>query len=189
MCVVGIDQSVRGSGVAIIALDGSLIHLSRISPPTSLRDVQRLQFIRDELIRILDEHPNIQLGCLEGYSYNSTNKKFLLGEVGSIVKLALADKQIKLYEVAPLAVKKFVTGRGGSSADKIVMRVGIYAKWGIDIDQDDKADAYALAQIARSLILKNSNNRAELEVLKKLCSIPLKKSKRRSRLSALSNSL
>jgi Holliday junction resolvasome RuvABC endonuclease subunit len=141
------------------------------------------------LVKLLDAHPDIKAGCLEGYSYNSTSKKFLLGEVGAVVKLTVSDKNIPLYEVAPLALKKFVTGRGSGSADKAVMRSSIYARWGVDIDQDDQADAYALAQVARSLILQNSNNRAELEVLKKLSSPLLKKPKRRGRLSALVNAL
>ena len=187
MLVIGIDQAVRGTGVCVLDTDGTVQYLGRVSPPATLRGAARLQYIRDSLTQVVSRYPEIQLAVMEGYSYNSTNKKFLLGEVGAVVKLVISDKNITLLEVAPKQLKKFVTNTG--SADKEAVKRGIYAKWQLSIDQDDEADACGLAQVARSIILNNSNNRAELEVLKKLSEKELKKPKRRGRLTPLINSL
>lgn len=187
MFVAGIDQSVNGTGVCILDDKGDVQHLERIVPPPSSKDAHRLQYIRNALLAILAKYPAVGLAAMEGYSYNSTNKKFLLGEVGAVVKLVIIDKNITLMEVAPKQLKKFVTGSG--SADKNAVSTSIFFKWHVDIQQNDLADAYGLAQVALTSLTQNTNNRAELEVLKNLSNKQLKKSKKRSRVSTFSNAI
>ena len=110
-------------------------------------------------------HPNaIVLAALEGYSIGSQNRPFDLGEVGGVIRLCLTLNHVQYLVVAPKALKKFVTGKG-DSADKEAMRRATKKKWSVDIDQNDECDAYGLAKVAQAYDLRDTTNRAELEVL------------------------
>ncbi len=187
MLTLGVDQSAQNSGICILDDKGNIVALQRITPPSGLTDSERLQYIRDGLQAVVVKHPGISLGAMEGYSYGSINKKYVLGEIGGTVKLVLADNHIPLMEVAPKQLKKFATGHG--SADKDQVQISIKAKWGEDITQNDESDAYVLARIAYTSLQQNSSHRSELEVLKKIASKPLRKSKGKRRLSGLSGSI
>jgi len=185
--VLGIDQSATSTGICILSSTAELVHLSRICPPKELRDTKRLVFIRDELTRIISEHSNIQLGVMEGYSYGSTNKKFVLGEVGAVVKLVVADADIPLYGASPKQLKKFVTGKGSADKDEVIN--AIRNRWKIEIPQNDMADAYGLCRIALELNNRTSMVRSELEVIKKITNKELHKRTTRSKLSVFSDAL
>ena len=53
-------------------------------------------------------------------------------------------------EVAPTSLKKFVTGKGNAKKD--LMLLSVYKRWGFDTTNDNKADAYGLAQFGRALL-------------------------------------
>jgi Holliday junction resolvasome RuvABC endonuclease subunit len=108
--VMGIDQSVQHTGISILNEARESVYLGLIEPPSASRDVERLAFIRDELNNIISPY-DILVNVMEGYSYNSVNKKFLLGEVGCIVKLATHDKGAQLHIAAPTQLKKFACHR------------------------------------------------------------------------------
>lgn len=86
--------------------------------------------------------------CLEAPSLNSTNLIFDLGEVSGIVKL-FANKELGLEArpIEPLVVKKFITGNAHS--DKNAVMQALEKFWSVKTTDDDAADAFALAQIAR----------------------------------------
>lgn len=187
MLTLGVDQSATNSGVCILDDTGTVVYLQRITPPANVRGTPRLQYIRDALQRVITEHPGIVLASMEGYSHNSINRKFLLGEIGCAVKLVLADSNIPLLEIAPKQLKKFASGSG--SADKEQVQLSIKAKWGEGITQDDESDAYVLARIAYTSLQQNSSNRSELEIIKKVTSKPLSKRRGKRRLPGLRNSI
>jgi len=162
--VVGVDQSPNHSGVCVLSTMGDIHFLGLIEPGKRKED-ERLAYIRDSLVQILGTM-RYATGVLEGYSYSSLNKKFLLGEVGAVVKLALHDVCDASYVVAPKQLKRFVTGRGG--ADKAKVMQCIEKQWNIAIDDDNLADAYGLARIAYELAAPGSVIRHQLDVVNKL---------------------
>lgn len=182
MLALGIDQSVKNSGVCILDDTGKVVLLQRVTPPKTLRNEQRLKYIYDSLQVIVDKHPGITVACMEGYSYGSLNKPFLLGEVGAAVKLIVANNNIKLLEAAPKQLKRFATGHG--SADKDQVQISIKSKWGEDILQNDESDAYVLARITYTSLHKNSVDRSELEIIKKITSKGLHKPKPKRRFTS-----
>lgn len=161
---LGIDQSLRSSGVVVIDSSSDLIWREAVTPK-KLAGAPRLAFIRDALHRVIGRD-SPRFAALEGYSMESVNRSFDLGELGGLVRLVLHDAGIPFVVVAPKSLKQFVSGDG--SATKELMRQAVLKKWGMDFDQDDECDAYGLAQVARSLHLNTGTTRAELEVLKKL---------------------
>lgn len=176
-CVAGIDQSVNHTGVCILDQYGQQLCL-RLIEPKKLKEQYRLAFVRDTLTEILSAYA-IKVVVMEGYSYDSVNKKFLLGEIGSVIKLAVHDIGADLQIAAPKQLKKFVTGSG--SADKQMVMHSINALWGIDIDNDNLADAYGLAQIAREIMWPSSTKRYQLDVVKMITNKALIKPRKRGR--------
>lgn len=167
MAYLGVDQSLRCSGVAVIGRNQELEYVGDIVPG-KLTGAPRLGCIRSALRDVLAANPEINYAAIEGYSYGSSvGRTFELGEVGSVVKLVLWDAGIPFIVVSPASLKQFVSGNG--SSDKEHMRMAVLSKWGLDFaDRDDQCDAYGLAQVARSVHTGIGKTRAELEVVKKL---------------------
>lgn len=185
--VLGIDQSATSTGVCLLKTSGELVHLSRICPTRGLKDTARLLFIRDSLTELLSQYSDITTGVMEGYSYGSANKKFVLGEVGAVVKIVAADADIDLKGAAPTQLKKFVTGHGSATKQEVIK--AIERRWKIAIPQDDMADAYGLARIALEIKNPTSLYRAELEIIKKITNKALHKKRVRSRISSFSDAV
>jgi len=174
--VAGIDQSARHTGVCVLDADGT-IQCLRLIEPKKLKDHLRLAFVRKELNGLLEPY-ELEVAVMEGYSYGSVNKKFLLGEIGSVTKLAIYDAGAALYIAAPTQLKKFVTGRGSADKDGVIK--SIRGLWGEEITDDNLADSYGLAQIAREIAWPSSTRRYQLDVVKNITKNILKKRKSRS---------
>lgn len=169
MYYLGIDQSLTSPGFVLVE-PGPNYPVRRMHLATkNLRGGERLEAIYCFLEQhfLTNYHP-IVLAAIEGYSIESQNRPFDLGEVGGIIRLCLTRWKIKYLVVSPLALKKFVTGKGNAAADKEAMRRAVNKKWGVDFDQNDECDAYGLARVAQSFDLRDTSVRAELEVLKSL---------------------
>jgi crossover junction endodeoxyribonuclease RuvC len=186
MFVMGIDQSKRHTGVCVLATDGTLASTSLIEPPKTLKADEHLLFIRERLTQILKNY-SPKIIVMEGYSFSSLNKKFDLGEVGAVVKLCAHDAQAQLYVCAPTLLKKFITGRGDASKDDI--RTHTLALYGIDIPDDNEADAHGLAQLALQIHESTTNKRFQLDVVRQVVGAALSKKSRRSTVRAPRHSL
>lgn len=162
---LGIDQSLRSTGVAVVSAGKESLLLGTVAPK-KLTGAPRLAYIRDGIQDAIRSNPGIKYAALEGYSIDSVNRPFDLGEVGGLVRLSLHDAGIPFIVVSPKQLKQFVTGTG--NAKKEDMRLAVLQKWHQDIDQDDACDAFGLAHVARAFHLHAGATRPELEVLKKL---------------------
>lgn len=165
---LGIDQSLRSTGLAVVTEQQEVIHVGAITPK-NLVGVPRLAFIRDEIERVIRREKIIHYAALEGYSMESVNRSFDLGELGGLVRLVLHDAGIPFLVVPPTTLKLFVSSNGAS--DKEAMCNAVFKKWKQKFDpeeENDECDAFGLAQVARAFHLNTGTTRAELEVIKKL---------------------
>jgi len=163
---LGIDQSLRSTGLVILPEAGNQALELRVIQPKKLSGAARLRYLRDGVRDIMIRYTSTQHACLEGYSLHSVNRSFDLGEVGGILRLCLYDMGLSFTVVPPTTLKKFASGRG--TADKEDMRRGVNQRWQVDIPQDDACDAYALAQLARAVKQNKPTTRIDAEVLKTL---------------------
>jgi crossover junction endodeoxyribonuclease RuvC len=93
---------------------------------------------------------DIRAVCLEGYARNAKMGREEAGELGAITKLQLLQQLHKIpCLVAPLQLKKFVTGK--TTAKKDDMKLHVYKRWGFETSDDNVADAYGLARLAQAL--------------------------------------
>lgn len=158
---LGVDQSLRSPGLAVVDGDGRPGVVKNLK--NTLKGAERLALVRDGIMSLVRTYQP-EFAALEGYSINSINRPFDLGEVGGIVRLTLYDAGIPFIVVTPTQLKKFVTGSG--AADKEKVQKWVREKWKIHLDQDDQADAFGLAQVARVYCTHQSKYRSELEVVK-----------------------
>lgn len=171
--VIGIDQSLRSTGVCLIKGNTILHHLIK---PKNLKGIKRLLYIQQELLKII-KTSSIGAICMEGYSYESLSHAHSLGEIGGIIKLLCANLKTPFYIVPPTLVKLFATGIGSATKENMM---SVY-----NLKQDDLADSQALAEIASFLYTKETPlKRHQLEVLKKVKANPenLQKYKKKIRI-------
>lgn len=137
---IGIDQSY--SGFAISALNDTG-HRTTVYK-SDKHGIERLRDIQAHMIEIIVNYTIIDV-AMEGYAFGSQMAN-MLGELGGMVKLTLLDFGIYPLIVPPTNLKKYVTGKG-NGVPKSQMLLHVYKKWGVDITDDNAADAYALARL------------------------------------------
>jgi crossover junction endodeoxyribonuclease RuvC len=162
---IGIDQSYGGFAITSIIADGR--YHTEVYEGQG-KGVDRLVDIQKFLGKYFEYSENVKNVAMEGYAYGS-QMAHMAGELGSLVKLELHhwfyDEPNARYPliVVPSQVKKYVTGKGmGVKKNQILMHT--YKKWGIEFDDDNAADSYALARIAAGM----ADLAYEKEILKKL---------------------
>lgn len=157
MLIIGIDLSLTGTGLACLE-DGILIKTqlvkSELEGKGLLDRMSRIKKILDEISAFINQYYDATksvetLFVTEGYSFASrAGMAFSLGELGGIIRYWMAttvecDKKCSVLEVPPTQLKKFITGKG--NADKNIVIKEIYKNYKVDIDNDNEADAFALA--------------------------------------------
>lgn len=162
MFYLGVDQSLTSTGVCVLEDNTHIPRYLTNIPTKKQRGGERLNTIFTEVLYAVKRWKPA-VAAIEGYSFDSVNRAFDLGEAAGVVKLALHHGAVPVLIVAPTQVKKFA---GNASADKEAMMQLVAAKWRQEIEQDDMADAYVLAQVARAYANPDQVNvRAELEVI------------------------
>jgi len=163
---IGIDQSY--SGFAITALDADDNYYTEVEKLEGDTDTERLYRARSFLLGFLDRHL-VEGIAMEGYAFGSQTAN-MAGELGGTVKLALFDRYrfdnpsaaFPLI-VPPTSLKKYATGKGaGVPKHQIILHS--YKKWGVEFNEDNAADSYVLARMARG----KHNLAYETEVIDKL---------------------
>lgn len=172
MTFLGADLSLTSSGIVTIGESGAVIENARFQPKS--RGVPRLQAIGEELAdRIVGN--GAEEVCIEApfaAGGPMLNAALMLAELHGAVKVALRNRGIKQpYYVAPMTLKKFTTGSG--KAEKGAVQLAIARKWGIEIQNNDLADGYALARMAGVIAGKIPAQGYELECVKTVLKSPL----------------
>ena len=160
---VGIDLSLRGTGLARLTEDGGYIGSKVIKP--KYRGYVRLAEIRDKIIVELPLSPRDCKICIEGYSYMSSNSAtFPMGELGGVVRLMLVERGYLAYLVPPSSLKKFVTSKGNAPKDLMILKT--YKKYGWEFSNNNECDAFGLAQMAWAMDHPKGLTKYEVEALK-----------------------
>ena len=147
---LGIDYSLTYTGVCLLNSKGETIYES-IKPKE--KGIERLFFIYSTVLRIAAKYPQVKHCVVEQYAYGkggaqqaNAGRTFSLGEGGGVLRLALLQKGITVYEASPGTGKKFATGNGNAPGKGVVIKE-IYKRWGEDVDNDNLADAFVMAKL------------------------------------------
>jgi Holliday junction resolvasome RuvABC endonuclease subunit len=115
--------------------------------------VERLHKARAFLLGFVSRYI-VEAIAIEGYAFGSQMAN-MAGELGGMIRLALYDNYRFVNDasafplvVPPTSLKKYITGKGRVDKNQILLNV--YKKWGVEFNNDNAADSYGLARIARN---------------------------------------
>lgn len=178
MSFLGVDQSLAATGLCLLSPDGDVVELITVDPG-DLVDGKRLVAIKNAVVSLCRRVDwKIAGAAMEGYSIGSINKPFLLGEVGGIIKLTLADNAIPYVVVPPVIVKMFATGTTGAKKERMEDAAKAL---GASPDNDNEADAYFLARVARAYHSRVEMTRREMDAIHALKNPPKRAAKKKPR--------
>ena len=154
--------------------EGQITTVATVDPKDA-RDGARLMLVKRAVASVASE---VSFAALEGYSYDSVGRVFELGEIGGVIKVLFHENNIEYVVVPPALLKKFATGNSSASKEDMVDAAKTHGCVPAD---DNQADAFFLARIARAYVQGGVTRRCELEVLQTLRNPSPKKSRRRVR--------
>ncbi len=133
--VAGIDPSVTGTGIA------TPDWMRTVGGDSKVGD-QRLERIFDAMLEVVALNPVlVMLEDLPTHAQGAGKT----GMAQGVVRLALVIGGIRYVLVTPAGLKKFATGSG--VATKPDMRMEAFKRTGVDIRDDNQADAWWLRQL------------------------------------------
>jgi Holliday junction resolvasome RuvABC endonuclease subunit len=158
----GIDPSLRRAGLA--TLQDTNVFADSLRVAEDCRGAERL----DKIGAWYEKHlKNVLHPCcvaMEGPSLGSTHREFDLGEASGVIKAVVWRRlQVEPVIVPPTVLKSFTTGN--PMADKGAMLHAVKTVWGFETDDDNAADALALAYFARALREVRLVRRCEAEAI------------------------
>lgn len=129
--VIGLDLSITATGIALA--DGQLL---TVGGPAAMGD-RRLVDIAARIDDAVQEHwPHlVVIEDLPTHAHGAG----ITGMVHGVARLTLLRRHIPYALVIPSTLKKYATGNGGAS--KSDMRMALYQRAGLDIRDDNQADA------------------------------------------------
>jgi len=168
---IGIDQSYSGFGITVLDVDDVLSYKTIVFKAEGLH-VDRLVWVQEKLTEILEYYyrynkPLSITVAMEGYAFGTT-MAHMLGELGAVVKLVCYNELDGFegkypYIIPPTTLKKYITGKG-TGVQKNQILLNVYKKWGVEFNDDNAADSYALAMLAAG----KGDLAYELEILQKI---------------------
>jgi len=149
---IGIDQSYSGFGITILNTYNPEEY-STLVFKAEQSHIDRLVWVRERLRKLLALSGGFKsvTVAMEGYAFGTT-MAHMLGELGAIVKLTCYEELDKFegkypYIIPPTTLKKYITGKG-TGVQKNQILLNVYKKWGVEFNDDNAADSYALAMLA-----------------------------------------
>jgi Holliday junction resolvasome RuvABC endonuclease subunit len=142
MKVLGLDPSTKTGWVVVENTDGgvSFIASGMIHFPGKA-GMARIQLIGQAVGDLLTEHKP-DLVVIEGYGFANKHTLVIMVEVGTSIRFQLYKSEIPWGIVAPNQLKKFVSGKGGTKKDG--MMLAVYKQWNFE-GTNDECDAFGLA--------------------------------------------
>lgn len=159
---IGIDQSLTGFAVTALNVDDPS-HYETWVYKSERRGVSRLADIQwwlENKFDWLDKNGNrIVEVAMEG-TVLASQSALVLGELAGMVKLTCwyyfdgnMNSVIPFPEhlrcplqIPPMTLKKYAAGKGTAKKQEMLMQ--IYKRWGVEFNDDNAADSYALARLA-----------------------------------------
>jgi len=151
---IGIDQSLTGFALTAIEMGNpSKYHTWVYKSPYF--GIERLVDIRQFLFDHFDylsENNGIDDIAMEG-TVLASHSALVLGELSALVKLTVYDyfddgTRFPLM-VPPMTLKKYAAGKGNAKKQEMLLQM--YKRWGVEFNDDNAADSYALARLAAGI--------------------------------------
>ena len=145
--VLGIDTSLRSTGVAVVASEGRQLRALAYGPLKNRPKVplsECLVRIAQGLEELIDEFLPDAVAIEGAFFSKNARTAMILGEARGVAIVTCAKHCIPVFEYAPRRVKQSLVGNG--AADKSQVRRMVMSLLGLSEEpQEDAGDALALA--------------------------------------------
>lgn len=142
MRILGIDPSLTGCGLAVVE-DGKFVWSRVVSTPADQARGGRLVRIGHEVALEAKSWEPVTI-AMEGYALAARFNREAMGEVGGVIKYALADRhgcEPAIWQ--PSSAWKLVLGSGKQAKDTI--RLQVFQRYGVDLKTTHEVDAFVIA--------------------------------------------
>jgi len=178
---IGIDQSLTGFAFSAVSVESPSEHMTWVykSPYSGVQRLTDIQNFLFERFEFLKERENTPVDVAMEGTVLSSQAALVLGQLDAAVKIFFFEHFFESYfyypaldqvlrtplQVPPMTLKKYATGKGTSKKQEMLLQ--IYKRWGIEFNDDNAADAYALGRLAG----KHAIDKVEQEVLDKITDV------------------
>jgi Holliday junction resolvasome RuvABC endonuclease subunit len=159
---IGIDQSLTGFAFSAVSVEFPTQHKTWVykSPYNGIQRLDDIQSFLYNRFNELKDSGNTIVDIAMETPFLGSPSTLSLSELAAAVKLFLYDHfydtnnyQPALdqvlrtpLQVPPMTLKKYATGKGTSKKQEMLLQ--IYKRWGVEFNDDNAADAYALARLS-----------------------------------------
>ena len=126
MKVLGIDASLRGTGLAVIELQGSRAaarHWEVVEMPAQAPHSECLKAIRERIDAALAAHRPGAAAMEGGFFCKNAKVALVLGEVRGVAIACCAAAGVPVFEYSPRRAKQNVTGWGAAPKEQVAKMV------------------------------------------------------------------
>jgi Holliday junction resolvasome RuvABC endonuclease subunit len=146
---IGIDQSLTGFALSAVSVEFPNKHMTWVYK-SEFRGVQRLvdiyNWLDAKFTQFMWNGWKVKDIAMEG-TVLASHSALALGELSAVVKLVIwFNHHEPPLQIPPMTLKKYATGKGTSKKQEMLLQ--IYKRWGVEFNDDNAADAYALARLA-----------------------------------------
>ena len=147
MIILGIDGSLRGTGLAVIEWEGNhgrALHGEVVRVPAKEPHSECLRRIRERVEALIAEY-GVEAAALEaGFCFRNAKTSLVLGEVRGACISACAAAGVPIFEYSPKRAKQNITGWGQAPKEQVARMVMSMLSMS-ECPPDDVTDAYAIA--------------------------------------------
>ncbi|HBJ30933.1 MAG TPA: crossover junction endodeoxyribonuclease RuvC [Dehalococcoidia bacterium] len=148
MLVLGVDPGTYKTGIGFVSStngDMAMTHSDVLSPPRSASLPDRLAWIHDRMIQIIDEIKPTVVAIERPFVSRNVKAAMAVGQAQAVAMIAASHCSIPVVNYSPREVKKAVTDHGGSSKEQVQGMVGVLLGISEPLEPSDRADALAVA--------------------------------------------
>lgn len=164
---LGIDQSLTGFALTAMNVAQPEAYETWVykSPYNGVRRLADIRWWMESKFDFLDSQQcRVTDIAMEG-TVLASHSALKLGELAAVVKLTIWDyfdgnlNAVTPFEehirrplqIPPMTLKKYAAGKGTAKKQEMLMQ--IYKRWGLEFNDDNAADSYALARLASGAVM------------------------------------
>ena len=148
---LGIDQSLTGFALTALSVEDPKKFVTWVYKSPYF-GIERLIDIRtwlvDHFMWLEEQDLDVTDIAMEG-TVLASHAALVLGELSATVRLAIYDHYDDYLKyplkVPPMTLKKYAAGKGNAKKQEMLLQ--IYKRWGVEFNDDNAADSYALARL------------------------------------------
>ena len=148
MLILGIDPGIGITGYSLVSYSDNnfeLLSSGSIQTDKNAKHPQRLLELKQDIDSIIEKFMPDCASIEQLFFFKNQKTIIPVAQARGVILLALAQKNIPVFEYTPLVVKQTITGHGRADKSLVKMMVKNFIEIDENIKLDDTIDSVALA--------------------------------------------